>query len=197
MAWTDVPIPKKMRGLGKDARGYPIPFVVLLDTDGAPHFAINDDRRIARCIGERRCAICGSRLPRLLWFVGGPASAFHVDGCYRDTAMHHECMRYALQVCPYLAAPKYLGRIDAAGLDPAKLPKGCPALFLDPTLIPERPPLFVAVASIGQKLIRRDEGGFYLQPLRPYTAVEFWRHGKLLSEPEAQEAMIAAAQAAI
>ena len=33
-AWRDVPIPRKMRALGKDRRGYPIPFNLLRNEEG-------------------------------------------------------------------------------------------------------------------------------------------------------------------
>ena len=173
-----VPLPRRMRGLQKDSRGYPIPFNVLRDTDNKPHFAINDDRKRARILKENRCPICGSKLDRLLWFCGGPLSAFHEDGWYNDTAMHHECMTYALQVCPYLSMPNYLGRVDAGTLDPAKLPNGCPGIFLDHTQIAERPPVFVAVASTSQEISPRTG---YVRPIRPYSDVEYWKDGKQIT----------------
>lgn len=174
----DVPLPRRMRALQRDDRGYPVPFVILRDTDNRPHFTINDDRRRMRCLVERRCQICGCRLDKVMWFVGGPQSAFHPDGCYNDTAMHYDCMEYALRVCPYLAAPNYLRRIDAATLDPAKLPPGCPPLFFDATQIPERPDLFVAVGALRQTI--KPGPPYYVKPVRPYQAVEIWRQGQKL-----------------
>jgi len=187
----DVAIPRRMRALQRDARGYPVPYVILRDTDNRPHFTINDDRRRNRCLRERRCQICGNRLDPLLWFVGGPRSAFDPHGWYNDTAMHHECMKYAMQVCPYLAAPAYFGRIDTVTLDPAKLPKGCPAIFFDATQIPERPPVFVAVASAAQEIATHPP--YYVRPVRPYAAVEYWHCGALLT-PEAAAAILLAAE---
>jgi len=176
----EVPIPKRMSMLRRDSRGYPIPFNVLRDVDGKPFFAINDDRVRARCLKEKRCAICGYRLDKLMWLVGGPLSAFHENGCYQDTPLHHDCMTYALQVCPYLSMPNYLGRIDAAGLDPAKLPAGMPAVLVDHTQIAERPEVFVAVAIL--KYAFTDNG--YIKPERPYKQVEYWRDGKQVSLEE-------------
>ncbi len=181
-AQRSVTIPKKMRALGRDHRGYPVPYIILRDADGDPHFTINDTGKQRKALRERRCPVCGTRLDRLLWFVGGPLSAFHEHGAYMDTALHFECMRYALQVCPYLAAPNYLGRIDAATVDPVKLPTGM--IFMDITQIPERPELFVAVASY-QQTTRYEGPMAYVTPARPYIEVEYWRHGKQLSEEEA------------
>lgn len=87
-----------------------------------PHFAINNDLLALKCLREK-LPVCGYRLDKVIWFVGGPRSAFHGFGRYLDPPMREECATYALQVCPYLAAPNYSGRVDAAGLDPTKLPK--------------------------------------------------------------------------
>ena len=167
-----------MNALAKDRRGYPIPFIVFRDTDGCPHFTINNSSLQRRCLKEKRCPICGSKLGRELWSAGGPLSAFHEHGCYMDTAMHYECLEYAMQVCPYLAMPQYLKRLDAATLDPAKCP-GLP-IFLDETQDPERPAVFVAVMSRSQ--IVTEHG--YVRPVRPYVAMEYWRDGLKLSNEE-------------
>src|SRR5436190_18407869 len=130
----EIPIPKKMKALGKDERGYPIPYIVLRDANNKPNFAANNTLRQLKSLVEKRCPICGSKLDQLLWFVGGPLSAFHEHGKYLDTAMHYECMTYALQVCPYLAAPHYAGNANAEALShKMKMP------LVDHTTIPERP----------------------------------------------------------
>jgi hypothetical protein len=185
LAWTDVPLPKKMRGLEKDARGYPIPFNVLRDTDGKAHFAITDDRRQDRCLKEGRCPICGDKLNKIKWLVGGPLSAFHEYGAYFDTALHYECMAYALQVCPYLSMPTYLGRVDDKTLDKSKAPEGM-NMFLDITMIPERPAVFVAVATSEQIIVAPDIIRPKVRPKKPYLAVEFWKDGKRISLQEAE-----------
>jgi hypothetical protein len=174
-----------MRALARDRRGYPVPFNVLRDSDGLPHFTVNDSIRQARCLKEKRCAICGARLGKPMWFVGGPRSAFHKYGAYLDSALHHECMTYALRVCPWLAAPKYLGRIDDATVDYTKLPEH--AVILDYTQIAERPVVFVAVGATGQTIMERD--GLeppVVKPSRPYVAVEYWQHGEQLPEERGQ-----------
>lgn len=171
-----------MRLLPRDRRGYPIPFVIMRDIQGKPHFTINDSLRNFKVLSERRCQICGFRLKQLMWFVGGPRSAFHEAGCYADSAMHHECMTYAMQVCPYLAVHNYPGRIDDATLNYDDLPNYVG--FVDTTMDPNRPAIFVAVASRAQELSRPLVWGMpmpHVRPVRPYSAVEFWRHGIKLS----------------
>jgi hypothetical protein len=141
---------------------------------------------MAQCRRESRCPICGYKLTRVLWFAGGPLSAFDPNGRYFDPAVHGECARYAIQVCPYLAAaPNYSGRVDAATLDPKKLPKGCPALFMDLTQIPERPEVFVVIATRSQSI--EPEYPHYITPGHPYVAVEYCRHGQQLTAEQAAQ----------
>ena len=186
---SDIPIPRRMRALPRDHRGYPVPFVVLRDADNKPHFAINNDLRVLKCLREERCPICGYRLDKIIWFIGGPGSAFHDNGRYLDPPMHEECAMYALQVCPYLAAPNYDGCVDAGTLDPTKLPRDCPAVFMNLSQDDTHPQIFAAVATWGRTF--KATYPHYITPARPYVRVEFWRHGVKLSDvtPEGTDYM--------
>jgi hypothetical protein len=195
---TETPIPKRMRGLAKDSRGYPIPFIIQRDAAGCPHFAINDTYRVTRCLDEHRCAICGNRLDPVKWLVGGPLSAFHPNGAYIDSALHHECMTYALQVCPYLAAPRYKG--DAVKtLDPTPFDPDMAFVDQTPAMFPDRPVLFVAVGTTRIHRVSNDshaEAHDHSVPERPYVAVEYWRQGVLLDPVEGHALAIQALEAA-
>ena len=126
-------MPPRIAALERDHRGYPIPWNVLRGDDGTPLFTINDDRKTARALRERICPICGVRLGRWLWFVGGPLSAFDPNGWYLNLPAHVDCVEYALTTCPYLAAQQYLKRLDV--IDPGKLPSAA-KVFIDETVIP-------------------------------------------------------------
>jgi hypothetical protein len=176
-------MPDRIARLPRDIRGYPIPFNVLRADDGTPFFTVNDDRTHLRCIREGLCPLCGERLGKWKWFVGGPKSAFDPHGWYFDLPGHHECERYALAVCPYLAMPKYLKRVDVP--HPEKLPNALPLVLLDQTPIEERPEIFVALA--GQMIEVADNSPMlpYVRPSYPRLGYEFWRHGKQFTEAEA------------
>ena len=174
-------IPDRMKHLERDQRGYPIPWTVFRDNDNRPHFTINDTLKVMRCTREDLCAICGVKLLRGRWFIGGPKSALHPNGAYIDPPLHHECMQFAARTCPYLISSKYIGRLDAKTLDPAKA-KGVVA-FQDSTMDPTRPSLFVAVMTVGQSMT---ENG-YLVPKRPYRKMELWRNGQMLREFTAEQ----------
>jgi hypothetical protein len=167
-------MPARIARLDRDPRGYPIPWNVLRADDGTPFFTVNDDRRAFVALREGLCPICGERLGQWIWFVGGPQSAFHPDGYYFDLPGHRECMEYALVTCPYLAMPKYLGRVDV--VHPELLPREARVL-LDETQMPERPEIFVAVCCRRIRALDRGELQPYLKPaaLMDWT---FWRHGQ-------------------
>jgi len=181
-------VPERIARLPRDPRGYPIPWNVLR-TDDATFFTVNDDRKAFRALREGLCPICGERLGRWLWFVGGPRSAFDPGGCYMDLPGHRDCMEFALQVCPYLAAPKYMGRIDI--VHPEKLPPQARVL-LDETQIPERPEVMVAVACTRVEALDRGPLQPYLKPVAPFLDWTYWRHGKQISEAEAMPFLRAA-----
>ena len=170
-------MPPRIARLPRDSRGYPIPWNVLRASDGTPFFTINDDTKASKAIRLGLCPICGGELGRWRWFVGGPRSAFDPHGWYLDLPGHRECMEYALQACPYLATPKYLGRVDV--IHPEKLPPEA-RLLIDETIIPDRPELFVAACGTGIELQEREEGLIqpYVRPRRPLVDYTFWHHGQ-------------------
>jgi hypothetical protein len=174
-------IPDRIARLEKDVRGYPIPWNVLRGDDGFPHFTVTDDRKAWRAIRESLCPICGERLGRWRWLVGGPRSAFDPNGYYIDLPVHRDCGEFALATCPYLAAPKYLGRLDV--VHPEHLPVAA-KVVIDETMLPDRPEVFVAVMSDRIELVDR-------APLTPYHKPaelfewRYWRHGREINETQA------------
>lgn len=192
---TAIPIPWRMRNLPLDSRGYPVPVVVLRDKNGKPLFVVNDGEKQIECAKRKLCAICGERLTKELWFCGGSLAAFHPRGAYLDPPMHHECMRYALQVCPYLASPHRTAYVSEATIERIQDRVSGPRLVHDPTVTHERPDPIVAVMSFGQSILIDPRSQFVdrrlraIKPLRPYHAVEFWRHGEQLRFEHGMEAI--------
>lgn len=168
--------PRRIRELPRDDRGYPIPFVVYIDDKGKAQFTINDDIKMRHAAVADLCGICGKRLLAARWFVGGPISAFHANGCYNDGPLHHECARFALKVCPFLAGGRYTREIGAG-----KLAKDDSAtLLIDQTMIPGQPEVFVAGMTFAAE-ISLSTGFPRYHPLRPYMKVEYWQHGQRLN----------------
>lgn len=193
MRLESIPLPSRMQSLPRDHRGYPIPYVIIHDAKGCPMFVANDSLKQRDCVYGRLCPICGSKLDSDYWFVGGPGSGLDPQGVYLDSAMHHECMTYALMVCPYLAMRGYKPP-DSDILIP-KLEKRLgndDRIFYDPTVDMATPTVFVAVMA--HSFAARERGypeSPYLIPERPYHAVEFWRHGQRLTTEEGLESIVA------
>lgn len=175
-------IPARMAHLPKDARGYPIPFIVARTSDGAAHFTINDEVKVRHALERRLCGICGKLMHKTkLWLVGGPGSAFAKRGAYIDGPVHYECGQYALAVCPYLAMPNYARRIDDRKVTDAQRKEF--AIFSDPTMIPEQPEVFVFGCTRGINIATHRYGRMIV-PLRPWDAVEYWKGGQRIGDIE-------------
>ena len=169
-----------MQALEKDHRGFPIPFIVMRDPAGKPLFTVNDSRKVNEVVKTLSCAICGEPLGDDMWVAGGPMSAFHPHGAYIDTPIHHECGQYALQVCPYLAVSAYSGKADVDKLND-KFGSDT-VIFVDPTVLADRPPMFVFAKISGYS---RDNG--YVHPHKPFLDIEFWNEGVKLTEEQGRD----------
>lgn len=183
-AHAAVEVPARLRRLDRDHRGYPVPVIVIRDRSGRPNFAINDAELIGRLVAEDRCTICGDRLLRGRWLVGGCLSAFAANGSFADTAMHDECAHYALRACPYLAAPSYADRDKEKLLQRA----GIAFAFDIEKTDPARPMAFVALMSVGVDVNHAGLGAWLSRPRRgTIRAVEVWKEGRQLDGAELEK----------
>lgn len=156
---------------------------MLRDNDGKPHFTVNNHDAVLKVMEEDLCSICGAKHFRGRWFVGGPLSAFHEQGWYLDPPLHKECMEYALQVCPYLSAPRWLGLIEDRTIDYDRVPDTL--VTIDNSMIPDRPPLFVCVMATKQETVEISPVTRYVRPIREtIVSVEYWQHSKKLDPVE-------------
>jgi|SRR5712671_6921709 len=111
------PLPRRMRSLSIDERGYPVPWFVqwfLPDGRGAepgvgkPDFRVADGYKRESTIKHRLCWLCGQKLGRQFAFVIGPMCA--VNRVSGDPPSHVSCAEFAAVACPFLARPKALRR---------------------------------------------------------------------------------------
>lgn len=178
-----VELPKRMRTLARDPRGYPIPFIVMRDRHGVPQFTINDTEKTLRCHRRRLCAICGKPHDRDgFWFIGGSRCFLHELGAFLDPPAHLECAEYSLRVCPFLAARSYARRIDAGKLAPGALPDGTELVthdFMEPRL----PELFGLGRTLGyeRSVTPHYPAGLYTDDGWQY--VEWWHGGERVDAP--------------
>jgi hypothetical protein len=174
-----IPIPKMLRVRPVDRRGYPIPFIVVIDGEGRPQFTINNQKAVHECITRRLCGLCGRRLTRNeVWFIGGPRCFTDPNGAFVDPPSHEECARYAIRVCPYLAAPSYGRRIDDKLL--GSMPAGFPTLVKDMRMPDDRPDAFGLGMAHRYTII--PELGMPLFRVKNWVVFERWRHGQRVTE---------------
>jgi hypothetical protein len=185
-------VPADLQENDLDRRGFPIPFVVYRDVKGMPHFSVNDVVAVDRVLDEKLCGLCGKPLkPGHIWFIGGPGSSFLVDGMYIDPFMHEDCGRYAIQVCPFIAARSYSKRLEAKTLKPEDVHED--ALVHDNEIAPPRPVFFCLTRTAGFSLVDPQDGTGqkYILPDRPWKHVEFWRNGQPITQDEAERLALA------
>lgn len=95
-----IPIPDRVASLPRDERGYPIPYFIPI-VDGKENFKYMDAPKQLRCATQRICMICGQKLlPKQYWYITGPIGRKNFT--VSDPAMHEECARYSLAVCPHM-----------------------------------------------------------------------------------------------
>jgi hypothetical protein len=96
------PLPDRIAKLPVEARGYPVPFFVEW-IDGVPDFRVVDGRKVARCVNEKRCWVCGGELGVHLAFLVGPMCA--VNRISAEPPSHRECAEWSALACPFLSRP--------------------------------------------------------------------------------------------
>lgn len=186
-------MPRALRKRPKDRRGYPIPFIVLIDANKRPHFTINNGNRVLVAGRKKLCGLCGEKLRRDVAFVGGPICFLSPMGAFSDPPMHAECARYAIRVCPYLAAPSYGWRIDDKTLKPGSTPDGF-IIGKDETMSEDRPVAFMLGTTDRFEMFLRPDGAPLFRCAGRWSDVEVWQHGQRL-EGEAMDAALAADRA--
>lgn len=172
--FRDIPLPAKLGRRPKDPRGYPIPASVLIDKDGRPDFRITDAQKWHSLYQSRCCGLCGEPLGRHLAFIGGPLS--HQSRLFTDLPMHRECAHYAIQVCPYLAAPHFKYAETTA------IKTGVPVHVTD-AVSPHRPERFFLSITKNCQLLQSPENELFIQAF-PWEQTEWWIEGVLSSTSE-------------
>lgn len=174
---SEIPMPHRIASLPKDERGYPIPVTVALDANGKPDFRVVGMEATQRCFDLRLCAICGEPLGKHVAFVGGPRSV--IAHLFHDLWMHAECAKYALQVCPFLAAPKFAYARAEPQLE------GMQVQVLE-SASTDRPVVFgMGVTDKGARQVRN--GNDLVIQAGPFHTVQWWARGQEVAPAEAAE----------
>ena len=104
------PLPRRMRYLFLDHRGYPVPWFVAW-INGAPDFRVMDPVKWGKAVGERRCWVCGQQLGTHLAFVIGPMCG--INRTTSEPPCHLDCAKWSAANCPFLSRPQMVRREDS------------------------------------------------------------------------------------
>lgn len=154
---STVPIPDKLRGNAL-WRGLAVPWIALMRDDGTPDFRVIDSEKRSLTARFRLCQLCGNKLGRHLFFVGGPLAADARQ--FYEPPAHLECVLYAMQVCPFI-----LGRIEHA--DIAKVEQDNPGVRVhqDSAYSVVRSPEWRIIHATDYEIIRAGAGEWLFRPL--------------------------------
>lgn len=170
-AWTDlksIALPKCMEHLERDERGYPIPFNVMRNRNGKPDFRVIDPQKWGECVIYRLCALTGLPIGDDVAFVGGPMSI--QSRLFTDAGMLPAAAEYAIQVCPFLAAPSFSYATKANGMLAGE------PVVVNPSVSTTRPERFGLGITSGYQLAKHGQGLVILAGL--WKSVVFYHHGK-------------------
>jgi hypothetical protein len=165
-------MPERLNRRSKDIRGYPIPAGVLITKEGIPDFKVTDLGKWIFLIKHDRCGLCEESLGRHRAFIGGPAS--YESRLFTDLPMHKDCAQWAVQVCPYLAAPKF------RYAETLKEHEGY-AVHKSDLVVPVRPEKFFVAVTKGYRVIPAPDGTTVLKAA-PWESSEWWREGVRVEE---------------
>ena len=96
-------ITESIAKLPRDHRGFPVPYFVAY-VDGKPEFRCADPRKLAACLKQNLCWVCGEKLEPVFTFVVGPMCAINLISA--EPPSHPACAEFSAKACPFLAMPK-------------------------------------------------------------------------------------------
>lgn len=130
-------MPPTVAARPRDDRGYPVPAITPW-SEGRALFAQQSAFRTLICLAERRCTVCGTKIPpgpvyRVVdgGLVGNIELALYTGKSYFNLAPategpgHRSCMIYSAVICPHLTSPGARRKIETR-VGPETLPKGDP-----------------------------------------------------------------------
>lgn len=169
------PLPKRMRSLPVDDRGYPVPWFVAW-LDGKPEFRAMDGRKWQAAVEKHLCWVCGQPLGSRFTFVVGPMCG--VNRISAEPPSHRDCAEFSARACPFLTMPKMVRR--AAGLpEEVHNPGGI--------MIRRNPGVGLLWHTRDYKIVTAPNGAL-IRMGEPFE-VAWWAEGRVASRAEVEEAI--------
>ncbi len=162
--------PDRIKRMPRDKRGYPILFTLARKHGEEYDFTTIDPEKVAECVNRKLCGVCGEKLINGdYWFISGPLSSDY-SFYFTDPAMHEECARFALMICPWMVLSEYRRSKEASG-------------FVGSVLTDSRPPILSLSKAC---CYRQDQQGGIVAHI---TKVEYYHTGRIMSggQPKREE----------
>lgn len=102
-------LPRFMKDLPVDARGYPVPWFVEW-VNGEPEFRAMSRQKLHAAITGHLCWVCGRKMFGEMVFVVGPmCTVTRISG---EAPCHRECAVFSALSCPFLSKPQMTRRTN-------------------------------------------------------------------------------------
>jgi hypothetical protein len=170
--------PGRLAHRPRDSRGFVVPYTQHVGPDGTPDFRVMDVDRVNEALRRRLCSMCGGRIERDVYFIGGPLCV--ANGYFYDPPMHRDCAVYAMTTCPHLARIK--GRY-------APVPEsiGGGAFVIVGDMDTEKAEWFGLMRTSGYTFGSDRKGMTIIKARMPWRSVERWRGGERMEDDENAE----------
>lgn len=177
------PLPKNMRELPVDERGYPVPFFVAWPNDKPDH-RITDQKKLYLCVKNRLCWVCGKPIiDATMNFVVGPMCV--VNRISSEPPSHMSCAIYAVRTCPFMTH-------SAAQRRDVNKPNGVKSLGIMLKRNPGVQALWstcIGFKAIPARFNEAGEGEGILFQMGEPRLVMWWREGKVATPEEVRESV--------
>jgi hypothetical protein len=165
--------PGRLAHRPRDPRGFVIPYTQFVGPRG-PDFRVLDHDRMLDTLRHRLCGMCGAKIERDVYFIGGPLCV--ENGYFYDPPMHRDCAVYALTTCPHLARMK--GRYSPL---PARLDG---AMIVAGEMSPDKAEWFGLMRTSRYQFQQEANGMVLIKAKLPWLDVERWQGGATITTGE-------------
>ena len=175
-------LPKRMRYLPVDSRGYPVPWFVAW-INGKPDHRIMDARKMPSAVRRDLCWMCGQKMGVSKAFTIGPISC--ISRAISEPPSHPSCASFAVRACPFLTRPRAQRR-EAGMPDHAEM-AGVP--------MKRNPGVICIWVTRDYKIFRSGHGGApgnegWLFEIGDPESMEWYAEGRMAQRAEVDASMV-------
>jgi hypothetical protein len=175
-------VPDRIKRLPFDERTkHHVPWFVADMPDGRERdFRIIDHNKRVRAVNKGLCWICGNKLGAFKAYVIGPMCM--VNRITSEPPNHLECAQYAVNMCPFLSNPRM--RRSPRPKDERTVEPAGEHIERNPGVA-----LIFVTKKYPEVMMLKAPSEFLFKLPETYERLEFWKEGRLATEPEVRDAI--------